>query len=190
MTTQRWLVLAGASLAAVAISVALATRTNASQPGSLSRLSNEGRIVALRGSEFARVLGTEQASLLAVRGQRAYYRIDGKDGSCLASGPAGEPGNIGSAQCPRGPFPTAERPVLDLSVYESTSRERREMSLYRVEGVAADGVAAVAFLRPNGSVALKVPVVGNVFATTAVPPGPISGISALDRDGKQLWRSP
>ena len=190
MTTRLKLGLVVAALAALAISVALATRTNASEKGSLTRLSNEGRIVALRGGALTRALGTRQASLLAVRGTRAYYRVDGKDGPCLAAGPAGDPGQVGTIQCPRGSFPSADRPVVDLSVYESTSHVRGEMSLYRVAGVAADGVAAVAFLRPDGSVALRVPVSGNVFASNSVPVGPIAGVVALDSGGKQLWRSP
>lgn len=184
------LALVAAALAAVAISVLLATRTSASEQGSLTRLSNQGRTVSLHRGKLAGALGTRQASLLAVRGARAYYRIDGKDGPCLAAGPAGDPGELGTVQCPRGSFPTAERPVVDLSVYESTSHARGEISLYRVAGVAADGVAAVAFLRPDGSVALKVPVSGNVFASTSVPAGPIAGVVALDSGGTQLWRSP
>jgi hypothetical protein len=182
--------LVAASLAAVAIFVSFATRTSASDKGSLTRLSNGGRVVSLRGSQLTRALGTGHASLLAVRGARAYYRVDGKDGVCVAAGPAGDQGDLGTIQCPRGSFPTAERPVVDLSVYESTSHVRGELSLYRAAGVAADGVAAVAFLRPNGSVALKVAVSGNVFASTSVPQGPIAGVVALDSGGRELWRSP
>jgi hypothetical protein len=80
--------------------------------------------------------------------------------------------------------------VVDLSVYEATSREQRELSLYRVAGVAADGVATIEFVRRNGKVALTVAVSGNVFASTSVPPGPIAGIVARDAAGKELWRSP
>jgi hypothetical protein len=100
------------------------------------------------------------------------------------------PGELGTVQCPHGPFPSADRPVVDLSVYESTSREKRELSLYRAAGVAADGVATIEFVRPNGSVALTLPVSGNVFAAASVPSGPIAGLVARDAAGKQLWRSP
>jgi hypothetical protein len=191
--TRLWkLGLAVAALAAVAFAgaITLATRTNASERGSLSRISNEGRIVSVRGARLARALGAYQASLLAVRGARAYYRVAGKDGPCVASGPSDAPGELGTVQCPRGPFPSSERPVVDLSVYESTSPEKRELSLYRAAGVAADGVATVEFVRPNGSVALTLPVSGNVFAAASVPSGPIAGLVARDAAGKQLWRSP
>ena len=190
MTTRLRLALLVAALAALAISVALATRTSASEKGSLTRLSNKGRVVALHGGALDRAVGAMEAFLLAVRGARAYYRVDGQDGPCIAAGPAGDPGELGTIQCPRGGFPTPERPVVDLSVYESTSHVRGELSLYRVAGVAADGVASVAFLRPDGSIALRVPVTGNVFASNSVPAGPIAGVVALDSGGKQLWRSP
>jgi hypothetical protein len=178
------------AVVAFAVAITLATRTSASERGSLSRISNEGRLVPVRGAKFARVLGVQQASLLAVRGSRAYYHLDGRDGPCIASGPADVPGDLGTVQCPRGPFPSADRPVVDLSVYESTSREKRELSLYRAAGVAADGVATIEFVRPNGSVALTLPVSGNVFAAASVPSGPIAGLVARDAAGKQLWRSP
>jgi hypothetical protein len=188
----RTLWLAGAALTAVALvgAITFATRTSASERGSLSRISNEGRPVSVQGAKLARALGAKQASLLAVRGARAYYRVDGNDGSCVAAGPADTPGELGAVQCPHGPFPSADRPVVDLSVYESTSRERRELSLYRAAGVAADGVATIEFVRPNGTVALTLPVSGNVFAAASVPPGPIAGLVARDAAGKQLWRSP
>jgi hypothetical protein len=192
MTRLGKLALAVVTLTVVALAAAitLATRTSASEQGSLSRISNEGRLVPVRGAKFARVLGAQQAALLAVRGARAYYHVDSKDGPCIASGPADVPGELGIVQCPHGPFPSADRPVVDLSVYESTSREKRELSLYRAAGVAADGVATVEFVRPNGTVALTVPVSGNVFAAPSVPAGPIGGLVARDAVGKQLWRSP
>jgi hypothetical protein len=178
------------AVVALAAAVTLATRTNASEQGSLSRISNEGRLVPLRGAKLARALGAQQASLLTVRGARAYYHVDSKDGPCIASGPADLTGELGTVQCPHGPFPSAERPVVDLSVYEATTREKRELSLYRAAGVAADGVATIEFVRPNGSVALTLPVSGNVFAAASVPVGPIAGLVARDAAGKQLWRSP
>ena len=46
------------------------------------------------------------------------------------------------------------------------------------------------FLRPDGSVTLKVPVSDNVYFTTDVPGGAIAGLAAVDKGGKELWRSP
>jgi hypothetical protein len=190
MTRSRKLALAVLLLIAAAAATAVATRTGASERGALSRLSNDGRPIMLENTEIARRLGAHQAVLLAVRGGRAYYRVEGSGGTCYATGQAGELGTISAADCPRGVFPETARPVLDFSVYEATTRGRREVSLYRAEGIAADGVAAVAFLRPDGTVALTVPVRGNVFAEASPPHGLIAGIVALDATGRELWRSP
>ena len=80
--------------------------------------------------------------------------------------------------------------MLDLSVYEGASHDSHDVSLYRAEGVAADGVVSIAFLRPNGTVALKVPVSANVYEAGATPGGPVAGLVAYDSSGKELWRSP
>jgi hypothetical protein len=190
MTRGRLIPVAVVTAVAAAVAVAVATRSGASEHGVLSRLSNEGRSVKLRHDPLAQQVGVQVLALLAVRGNRAVYRLETRRGTCIGSGPASDVGQIGAVDCPDGPFPTAERPVLDLSVYESTSRSRREVSLYRAEGVVADGVATIAFLRPNGSVALKVPVSRNVFESSARPEGQIARIAAFDSDGKELWRSP
>jgi hypothetical protein len=63
------------------------------------------------------------------------------------------------------------------------------VSLYRAEGIAADGVAAIAFLRPDGSVAVRVPVAANVYESAARPNGPIARVVAYDAAGKEVWRS-
>jgi hypothetical protein len=178
-------VFVGAAVAATA----LVTRGGASRD--VATLSNQGRpTMPIRGlrMESARITS---GNVLGVRGTRALYRLDRANGEpCFGVGPASDLGTPGSVVCPRGGFPTAGNPVLDLSVYEGTRHELRELSLFRVEGFAADGVAAIQFFRPNGAVALTVPVTGNVYATAAVPTGPVAGLAALDKAGKRMWRSP
>jgi len=164
--------------------------TSASKPGAFARLSNSGHVVTLRPDALTRRLRVDKASLLAVRGRRAYYLLETSNGPCAAVGMPDTPDQLGAAQCPQGHFPTVEHPVLDLSVYESTSHEEHQVGLYRAEGLAADGVAAVQFLRPDGTTALTVPVTGNVYSTTTVPAGAIAGVAALDKGGKRVWRSP
>jgi hypothetical protein len=190
MSARQLFMLAGAVAAAATAAVMLATLTSASKPGALARISNHGRAVTFRSNALTRNLGIDEASLLAVRRGRAYYLLQTQNGPCGAVGQPDKPDVLGAAQCPQGHFPTAEHPVLDLSVYESATHELGTVSLYRAEGITADGVAAVQFLRPDGSTALTVPVSGNVYATTSVPDGPIAGVAALDKGGKRVWRSP
>ena len=146
MRRRRVLTLAAVTVLAVIAAVIAATRGGASESGALSRLSNEGRQVAPVEGNVWRRAGVGNVALLAIRGTRALYRLESKEGPCVGAGPANVPGKLGTVDCPRGPFPTAEQPVLDLSVYEATSHESHEVSLYRAEGVAADGVATIAFL--------------------------------------------
>jgi hypothetical protein len=177
-------------LVAAAAGAILATRPNASERAALSRISNRGHDVRVRRSDAWRRFGLRDVSLLATRGGRALYLLESSGGPCIGGGPASDPGNLGTVDCPRGPFPTSRRPVLDLSVYEGTSHDRREVTLYRAEGVTADGVASIVFLRPNGSVALRLPVTANVYEATAVPGGSIAGLVAYDASGNEVWRSP
>jgi hypothetical protein len=186
---RMWMLAVTVALAATA-AVMLAAFTSASKPGALARISNHGRAVTFRSNALTRNLGIDEASLLAVRGGRAYYLLQTQNGPCGAVGQPDKPDVLAAAQCPQGHFPTAEHPVLDLSVYESATHELGTVSLYRAEGITADGVAAVQFLRPDGSTALTVPVARNVYATTSVPTEPIAGVAALDKGGKRIWRSP
>jgi hypothetical protein len=189
MSTQRKLVLGLVVMTVAAGATVVATQGNAGSDS--AKLSNPGRAsIAIRGLTLPGAV-IRRGDVLAVRDGRAVYRLERANAApCFGVGPATDLGNVAAATCSRGGFPTAGQPVLDFSVYESTRHDVRDLSLYRVEGLAADGVAAVEFLRPNGTVALRVPVVANVYATSAVPNGAIAGFAAVDRAGKRLWRSP
>jgi hypothetical protein len=189
MTAARKLAIAGLLLVGATATAAFALRTDAASDG--MRLSNAGRhVTALRGL-VVRTAHVRDGHLLTTRAGRALYRLDRANAApCFGVGPSDDVGSIDAATCTRGRFPTTGHPLLDFSVYEGTRRDVRELSLYRVEGLAADGVGFVEFLRPNGKVALSVPVSANAYATSAVPSGPVAGYAAVDKAGKRLWRSP
>jgi hypothetical protein len=178
------LVVAGAIVAGVAV-----TRGDAS-PDRASLSNGGGRAIAIRGLRMK--LATVHAGhVLATRNGRVYYRLTTVTGDpCYGVGFATDLGSPGSVVCQHGGFPSSGNPVLDFSVYEGTRHDLKEFSLYRAEGFAADGVAAVEFLRPNGEVALSVPVSGNVYSAADVPQGAIAGYAAVDKQGKRFWRSP
>ena len=175
--------------AGAAVGGVLVTRGDASRDS--ARLSNRGGpTIAIRGLRM-KLAPIRTGNVLAIRHGRALYRLELATGApCFGVGPASDVGSPGSVICPRGGFPGSGDPVLDFSVYESTRHEVKDFSLFRVEGFAADGVAAVQFFRPNGDVALTVPVSGNVYSAADVPKGPIAGFAALDKEGKRIWRSP
>jgi hypothetical protein len=189
MSRKLTLVLAGILVAAAVVAGVLVTQVGATHDD--ATLSNHGRsTIAIHGlwMKSARI---DSGDVLAVREGRALYRLNRSNGDpCFGVGPANELGTPGSVICPRGGFPTTGNPVLDFSVSEGTRRDVRELSLFRIAGFAVDGVAAVEFLRPNGDVAVTVPVIGNVYATADVPEGPIAGLAAIDKAGKRVWRSP
>jgi hypothetical protein len=180
----------GLVVAAIAVAGAVAHDSGSSY-ANLSRFSSTGAKVPLARTQarVAQLMGADAVFVLARRSGRAYYRITGSQGTCFGAGPAEKVGFITGEECPAGSFPTRGRPVLDYSVYEAMSHDRSGgLSLYRAEGFAADGVASVAFLRPNGEVALRLPVRGNVFSGAA-PRGVVATLVAYDSNGQEVWRS-
>jgi hypothetical protein len=181
--TLALLVVAGAAVAAV-----LVTRGNAARD--TAAVSNRGGpAIAIRGLRM-KLATIRSGNVLATRHGRTFYRLESVRGEgCFGVGFATDVGSPGSVVCQRG-FPSGGNPVLDFSVYEGTRHDVKEFGLFRAEGFAADGVAAVDFLRPNGDVALRVPVAGNVYSAANVPKGPIAGYAAVDSSGRRVWRSP
>lgn len=177
------LVVAGAVVAGVLVTRGDASRDTAS-------LSNGGGPkLAIRGLRM-KLATIRTGNVLATRHGRVFYRLTTVSGQpCYGVGLSTDVGTPGSVVCQHG-FPSGGDPVLDFSVYESTRHDVKEFSLFRAEGFAADGVAAVQFFRPNGVVALTVPVSGNVYSAASVPKGPIAGYAAVDDSGKRIWRSP
>lgn len=148
--------------------------TSSGRP-SLSHFSTHGRSVRVDGHE---------GSLIATRDGQAFYHYD----NCYAVGPADRIGTLGGEACiAAGSFPSSGHPLLDMSVYESTSRDRNaDMTLFRIEGFAADGVRAIGVLNRAGKVGLRVPVMDNVYALSHMPAGLTGSIVALDADGAAL----
>jgi len=189
MSGRLRITLAVALAGAAVVAGALVARGHASRDA--HTLSNAGGpTIAIRGLRM-KIAPIKSGNVLAVRHGRALYRLRLPSGApCFGVGSASAIGAPASVVCPRGGFPSGGNPVLDFSVYEGTRHDLRELSLFRAEGFAADGVAAVRFLRPNGDVALTVPVSGNVYSAATVPMGAVAGFDAVDKDGKRVWRSP
>jgi len=181
--TLALLVVAGGAVAAVLVARGEASRDTAS-------VSNHGGpTIAIRGLRM-KMATIRSGHVLTTRHGRVFYRLRTVGGDpCFGVGFATDVGSPGSVVCQHG-FPSGGNPVLDFSVYEGTRHDAKEFSLFRVEGFAADGVAAVQFFRPNGVVALTVPVSGNVYSAASAPKGPIAGYAAVDKSGKRVWRSP
>jgi len=78
--------------------------------------------------------------------------------------------------------------VLDLSIYESTSHTERALTLFRAEGVTADGVADVDFIAADGSTLAHAVVVANIYSINAPPAGQVRGLIAHDATGRVVFQ--
>jgi len=187
MSVKLRVALVAIGAAAAILAGVLVTHGDASSD--TASLSNHGGpAIAIRGLRMKSAT-IRSGNVLATRHGRVYYLLRTVSGdACFGVGLASDIGSPGSVVCQRG-FPSSGTPVLDLSVYEATRHDVKEFSLFRIEGFAADGVAGVEFFRPNGHVALTVPVSANVYSAASVPPGPIAGFGAVDKEGKRIWRS-
>ena len=168
---------------ATSLAVAIAVRgAHGSSRPDLFRFSTRGQ--GITPSIVARhAFGVQSGRLLAVRDGRAFYELNSADGRCFGVGSTASLGDPGGEVCPHEPFPSASRPTLDFSVYEGHTADRGDLTLFRIEGFAGDGVAAVGVVNRAGQVALRVPVVDNVYVLSHVPPGLTGVVVALDADG-------
>lgn len=205
MTRQRNKVL-GIALAALSVAGCGSAQPEGSSaqdpptdPGALNRVSNPGKpyqatfprdeLVLQRFAEAGRGIGRIQ--MMARRGGRAFYRTDAE---CFATGPA-RPTTQSFSQigCPT-KFPSPASPILDFTVFHSPGAgpEGRPTSLtvYRSEGIAADGVAKVAFVDGAGDVVAETPVVDNTYIFDVPPSGENLRIAAFSTTGERIFEQP
>lgn len=182
--------------AAVAVPLLVGSGATGSTPGGdLAELSNHGQpIDATPGQrQELETVGAVRASRLASRGGRIFYRLLRADGSvCYAVDRTNDTDRIGNTSCPAvaGSFPSPGQPVLDLSVFESTSHVAGDTHLVAAQGFAADGVATVVLLDETGRVVARAHAADNVYALD-VPAGRVATtVVAYDRDREEVFRLP
>jgi hypothetical protein len=131
----------------------------------------------------------------------AYWKIAYPDGRvCLASGSArirhsrivgdrqfgsvacGEDANIARL------LPSPKRPIT-AEVAGSMSVQDRVMRLFRVSGLAGDGVAAVSVVDAEGF-SVATPVKGHIYSLSGLPDKRWVALVARDADGHEVYREP
>jgi hypothetical protein len=172
-------------------------------PVSTDRLSSQdlavlGALASKKTADFSESraqllnqLGGTRLLQIAKREGRAYYVIDKPDGvRCFAAGDDDEPNALGRIDCPITPrFPSAALPILNLSVYHSSSLDDRRCCLWRLEGFAADAVTSVGVVTASGRIEAVTPVQDNVFLRTEdLPKETILGMVAFDANGNEVYR--
>jgi hypothetical protein len=135
--------------------------------------------------------GAEQlttASMLGVRGGRAIYEITNSTGpDCYGVGPM-QPASymLGQVECTAG-FPSATSPIADFTVVNGGISSAPAAHVFRAEGVAADGVAAVGFRTSDGRLVGVTPLVHNIYESTAPPKDGVTQLVALDASNAVIW---
>lgn len=169
---------------AVAIAVAIPAAAFADDIGNLLGISNGGTSVptseVLPGqSQLDRALqdmqvGETMQLLGTVNGVRIYAARNGTGHICLAIDHASEPYGKGVLCDLNDPgFPSAGEQVLTFPG--------------QLQGIAADGVATVAFVDADGNVLDSTPVTDNLFASTKrIGMGVATYLEALDANGNVL----
>jgi|GEM_PF-4786151 len=139
---------------------------------------------ALAPSDAEMLPGTATAvdDLGSLRG-RSFYAVSLSDGrQCVASGPVASTSyRFGFVKCSAAG--ASGGALVDLSIY--SFRPTGDVQLVRLEGLAANGIAAVEVLGGGGSLA-RTPVVDHKFAAAVVPSAPVVALAALDAAGKRV----
>ena len=188
-------VTAATALAATALVLLLRGTATASPPGGeLAQISNEGEPVDVATGQQQELqnVGAVSALRIATRAGRAFYRLLRPDGTvCYAVDMVGGD-HLGNTSCPEPPtaFPTATNPVLDLTLFESTSHVLGDLHVVSAQGFAADGVKSVALLDGSGRVVARERTSGNVYALS-VPAGRVAtSVVAYDAKHAEVYRAP
>lgn len=187
-------------LTAVVVAVAssggaIALSASNAAPAPLSTLSATGTPVQLPPGDprTQRLIdaGYDDVSLLATTGGRSFYRLELDSGrACFGTGATGTSWPFGRITCRIAEpyFPSAEMPILDLSVI-GMDRGDAEPHFTRVQGLAADGVTTIRILGSGGTVLKSVPVHGNVYSELS-PPAGSADLAGVDSDGTVVARIP
>lgn len=132
---------------------------------------------------------------IANNGERLYWKITYPDGrTCLASGSVrgyrqygGGRSHIGMMGCGgRNLFPTPKRPITVDAVMQLGRGDTRA-SLYRLSGLAGEGVTTVGLIEEDGDV-LKESVRGRTYDFGRPPDRPWTAVVAFDDAGKEVFR--
>jgi hypothetical protein len=145
-------------------------------------------VPAARHEQLSRLGGTTIREI-AARDGRSYFVIDKADGShCYAVGSTNGTDFFDEIECPRSPvFPSAARPILNMTVYRRLPSSGEGWK-FRLEGIAADGVASVALLGENGDLLDETAVIDNVFLRVVdLPTVKPVAVVALDPNGNRLY---
>jgi hypothetical protein len=184
------------ALGATALALLLLGPTATGSPpgGNLAQMSNKGQPIEPGNGQRQELqnVGAIAVSRMATRAGRFFYRLVQPDGTvCYAIDTTGGD-HLGNTSCPASgtTFPTSSDPVLDLSIFESTSHIPGDFHIVSAQGFAADGVASVALLNSDGRLVSRKRTAGNVYALDVPSGRAATSVVAYDARGSEVYRVP
>jgi hypothetical protein len=196
MTRTTAIAMTAVIVAATALVLLLRGTTATGSPpgGELAQISNEGQPIDLGAGQRqeAENVGGVAAARIATRAGRAFYRLLRPDGTvCYAVDLVGGD-HVGNTDCPERAtaFPTATNPVLDFTIFESTSHVPGDVHVVSAQGFAADGVKSVALLDRSGRVVARDRTSGNVYAVDVPVGRTATTVVAYDAQHAEVYRLP
>jgi hypothetical protein len=172
-----------ALLSAIIVSGASSSGSSGGPP--FTTVSNRGTAFTIPPAQMQRMglTGYSAIARLSSKGSEHYLRFTGGPRDCFANGRVDRELPITVLKCSNAApfFPSADRPILDMSVLEV---DAQGSSRYlHVGGIAADGVAEVGILNNAGKIVQTVPVTENVYDSLDIERGTIASLVALDANG-------
>ena len=79
-------------------------------------------------------------------------------------------------------LPQGLPPLVDFSVFEAT-RDRPQLHVWRLEGIAPDGVVRIGLISRTGKLVAKVPVSRGIYYLASAPKIPVG----LDLHVQRYW---
>lgn len=180
MLNKRWILVAGLVVAAaVGALLALDRSGTASATSSIARGGTHLSRAATAQMKLQR-RDTSDVFLLSTAQGRSYYRLVRDDGTlCYGVGPAGSPKGPDTVEC----FPDGPPAVIDFSVYEQSVTDPA-IHVWRLEGLVNSGdVTRIGIVPADGSPAIDVPVVNNVYYLPAPPQTQVAEVDAYNSQG-------
>lgn len=187
-------VILASAIAVIAVTVGVTARANAQSH--YDHMTNPGVIADGLTTRDLELLedagGTAAARNMGTVGDVSFYETPSATGAaCFAIGLPRNGVGVGAVACPPTgesfSFPSDEHPILDMS-FTSSNPDTGSTSVAGLVGFAADGVASVGLIGPEGRLVGSTPVQNNLYVRRWAGGPDATAIVALDDNGAEIYR--
>jgi len=175
------IVVSSFALSILVLSASLSAAAKEDSGGSV--LGQRGTLYTVSSQRLAR-LGVRRVFLLATQHGRSYYRLVRQGRECYGVSRAGAASGPGLIKCF---LPQGLPPLVDFSVFEAT-RDHPQLHVWRLEGIAPDGVVRIGLISRTGKLVAKVPVSRGIYYLASPPKIPLAWIFTYSATGHVIAR--